>query len=319
MNMNDLGIDLYRTMYMIRRAEEAIQAHYGEDEMKTPMHMSMGEEAIAAGVCHALKWEDHILGTYRSHGIYIAKTQETDLFFCEMYGKENGTSKGKAGSMHLLAPDAGLVCTSAIVGSSIPVSLGVAFANKRAGNGRMTAVFFGDGAIDEGVFWESLNFACLKRLPLLFVCEDNGFAVHSPVSERHGYDSIADIARAFKCDVLSSESTDVEQIHALAKDAVRMAKENERPVFLHLKYYRDLEHVGISEDFKAGYRPHAEFEKWKKLDPVRLQRERLLGTVGPEALAQVEKKIDAQIEKSLAVARQAAFPAANVAAEDVYS
>lgn len=319
MNMNDLGLDLYRTMYMIRRAEEAIQAHYGEDEMKTPMHMSMGEEAIAAGVCRALGREDQILGTYRSHGIYIAKTQETDRFFCEMYGKENGTSKGKAGSMHLVAPDAGLVCTSAIVGSSIPVSLGVAFANKRAGNGRMTAVFFGDGAIDEGVFWESLNFACLKRLPVLFVCEDNGFAVHSPSSERHGYDSISDIVRGFKCDILSSESTDVEQIYALAKDAVRMAKENERPGFLHLRYYRYLEHVGVFEDFKAGYRSRAEFEKWQKLDPVRLQRERLVGTLGPAALAEVEKQIDSQIEKSLAAARQAAFPAAHVAAEDVYA
>lgn len=318
MNMNDLGRDLYRTMYMIRRAEEAIQAHYGEDEMKTPMHMSMGEEAIAAGVCRALGREDQILGTYRSHGIYIAKTQETDRFFCEMYGKENGTSKGKAGSMHLVAPDAGLVCTSAIVGSSIPVSLGVAFANKRAGNGRMTAVFFGDGAIDEGVFWESLNFACLKRLPVLFVCEDNGFAVHSPSSERHGYDSISDTVRGFKCDILSSESTDVERIYALAKDAVRMAKENERPVFLHLSYYRYLEHVGVFEDFKAGYRSRAEFEKWQKLDPVRLQRERLVGTIGPAALAEVEKQIDSQVEKSLAAARQAAFPAAHVAAEDVY-
>ncbi len=316
--MSDLGINLYRTMYMIRRAEEAILAHYGENEMKTPMHMSMGEEAIAAGVCHALGREDQILGTYRSHGIYIAKTQETDRFFCEMYGKENGTSKGKAGSMHLLAPDAGLVCTSAIVASSIPVAIGVAFANKRAGNDRMTAVFFGDGAIDEGVFWESLNFACLKKLPVLFVCEDNGFAVHSPKSERHGYDSITDIVRGFNCDILSSESTDVEQVHSLAKDAVRMAKENERPVFLHLKYYRYLEHVGIFEDFKAGYRSRDEFEKWKELDPVRLQRERLM-KVSPEAVTEVEKQIDAQIGKSLAAAKKAALPKAQIAYEDVYA
>ncbi|MHB9127870.1 MAG: thiamine pyrophosphate-dependent enzyme [Candidatus Humimicrobiaceae bacterium] len=165
MKQPNINIALYKTMYMIRRTEEVIQYHYLEDEMKTPMHMSMGEEAIATGVCHALKPEDQILGSYRNHGIYIAKTQETDKFFAEMYGKVTGTSKGKAGSMHLLAPGSGLVCTSAIVGSSIPVAIGFAFANKYSKNNKIAAVFFGDGAIDEGVFWESLNFACLKKLP----------------------------------------------------------------------------------------------------------------------------------------------------------
>ncbi len=315
--MNESGIALYRTMYMIRSAEKSIQAHYGEDEMKTPMHMSMGEEAIAAGVCHALKPEDQILGSYRSHGIYVAKTQETDRFFAEMYGKASGTSKGKAGSMHLVAPEAGLVCTSAIVGSSIPVALGFAFSNKRFKNGRMTAVFFGDGAIDEGVFWESLNFACLQKLPILFICEDNGFAVHSPTHARHGYDSIADIARKFNCNVLQSDSSDAEQICKLTKDAIKLIRDNERPAFLYLKYYRYLEHVGIGEDFKAGYRSKDEFEQWLKVDPVRLQREKVLRTMGEDRISVLEKGIDEQIESSRMRAKNAAFPDAHTAFEDV--
>ena len=315
--MKQLNINLYKTMYLIRRAEEVIQAHYLEDEMKTPMHMSMGAEAIAAGVCHALKPEDQVLGTYRSHGIYLAKTQETDNFFAEMYGKVTGTSKGKGGSMHLIAPEEGLICTSAIVGSVIPIALGAAFANKQCKNGKTVAVFFGDGAIDEGVFWESLNFACLQRLPVLLVCEDNGFAVHNPSHGRHGYYSIANIVRTFDCNVFESDSTDVEVIYNLAKDAIRVMLDNGRPSFLYLKYYRYLEHVGVFEDFEAGYRSREEFEKWLKVDPIRLQREKLLGLTHEDEVVSLEEKIDEQIETSRLRAQQSPFPATIVVCEDV--
>jgi len=316
--MKELNISLYKTMYMIRKVEETIQAHYPEDEMKTPMHMSMGEEAIVTGVCHALNPKDQVLGSYRSHGIYIAKAQETDKFFAEMYGKATGTSKGKAGSMHLLAPEAGLVCTSAIVGSSIPVALGFAFANKHAKNNRITAVFFGDGAIDEGVFWESLNFACLRKLPVLFICEDNGFAVHSPTSERHGYNSIADIVSKFDCDVFKSKSSDAEVIYNLAREAVKNIKKSARPCFLYLRYYRYLEHVGVFEDFKAGYRSREEFEEWLKVDPVRLQREKLLKLIGEDETVSLENKINEIVESSRLMAKNAEFPPINTAFEDTY-
>ncbi len=316
--MKNLSSILYKTMYMIRSAEKAIQAYYLEDQMKTPMHMSMGEEAIAAGVCHALQPQDQILGSYRSHGIYIAKTQETDRFFAEMYGKFTGTSRGKAGSMHLLAPDSGLVCTSAIVASSIPVALGVAFANKFRKTDRIATVFFGDGAVDEGVFWESINFACLKDLPVLFVCEDNGVAVHSSTHERHGYKSIADIVDKFNCNVFQSDSTDVEIIYELAREAINKIKDTRRPSFLYLKYYRYLEHVGVFEDFKAGYRPREEFEKWLKVDPVSLQRSRLVDQIGKDKVLCLEQKVNKQIESSVVKAKDDVLPSADVATEDVY-
>ncbi|MDD5476685.1 MAG: thiamine pyrophosphate-dependent dehydrogenase E1 component subunit alpha [Candidatus Omnitrophica bacterium] len=316
--MKELNITLYKTMYMIRKVEEKIQAHYLENEMKTPMHMSMGEEAIAAGVCHALKPEDQVLGSYRSHGIYIAKVQETDKFFAEMYGKVTGTSQGKAGSMHLLAPEAGLVCTSAIVGSSIPVAIGFAFANKQTKNGRITTVFFGDGAVDEGVFWESLNFACLSKLPVVFICEDNGFAVHSPVSERHGYGSIAEIVRKFDCSVFQSDSSDVQVIYNLTKNALKEMSNNNKPVFLYFKYYRYLEHVGVFDDFKAGYRPKEDFEKWLKVDPVCMQRKKLVRLINEGKVASLEKEIEDRINLSKTRAQQADFPDARIACEDIY-
>ena len=213
--MSDLGMALYRDMFLCREAEEAICREYMSDVMKTPMHMSMGGEAIAAGICRALGVQDQLVGTYRSHAIYLCRTGETDLFFAEMYGKATGMAHGKGGSMHLSAPEAGLISTSAIVASGIPVAVGAAFANRRQGNGKVVAVFFGDGAVDEGVFWESLNAACLWKLPVLFICEDNGLAVHTPKEVRHGYSDLSEIVAQYRCSVFRDDTTDVERIHDL--------------------------------------------------------------------------------------------------------
>ena len=314
----NLHLELYRTMYLIRAAELLIQKHYREDEMKTPMHMSMGQEAIAAGVCCALKPQDQVLGTYRSHGLYLAKTKESDRFFAEMYGKATGPCGGKAGSMHLFAPESGLICTSAIVASHIPVAIGAAFANQVSGNGRVVAVFFGDGAIDEGAFWESLNLACLKRLPILFVCEDNGYAVHTPAHERHGYKDIGAIVAQFDCNVFSSDSTEVHVIYELTQDALKTMAENDRPCLLHLKYYRYLEHVGVHEDFKAGYRSQREFEAWRAVDPLALQRTHLVSMVCEDAICALEEELDEQVRCSQEKAQAAPLPELSALCEGVF-
>jgi TPP-dependent pyruvate/acetoin dehydrogenase alpha subunit len=286
--------------------------------MKTPMHMSMGQEAIVAGVCHALKPQDQVLGTYRSHGLYLAKTQESDRFFAEMYGKVSGPCGGRAGSMHLLAPESGLICTSAIVAGHIPVAIGAAFASKVRGNERIVAVFFGDGALDEGAFWESFNMACLKRLPMLFVCEDNGYAVHTPAADRHGYEDIRAIAAQFACNVFASDSTDVHVIYDLTREALQVMAEDERPCFLHLRYYRYLEHVGVSEDFAAGYRSRDEFEAWQAVDPLRLQRARLASLVSEERIRDLEMVVDRQVRRSMEKAQAAPFPETSNLREGVF-
>lgn len=308
--MSNENIELYRKMYLIRLAEEKIRAHYHEDEMKTPVHLSIGQEAIVAGVVQALDASDQIFGTYRNHGLYLAKTGDTDRFYAELFGRASGEFGGRAGSMHLFAPQHGFMGSSAIVGTTIPLALGCAFVNQQRQNGKLCAVFFGDGALEEGVFWESLNFACLKKLPLLFVCEDNDLAIHAKRSERQGYKSIADIVSRFDCKVLQSASTDPEVISGLTRQGIAHIRGTGGPVFLHLQYYRYLEHVGIAEDFQAGYRSREEFEKWYARDPVNTQRRKLLETGMAESdISDMEKSITAKIEASIVSAQEAPFPA----------
>ena len=309
MDRMKLNIELYKKIYLIRRSEEKIKKHFYEDEMKTPVHLSVGEEAIAAGVISALDKKDQFLGTYRSHGIYLARTGETDKFFAELHGKETGVVKGKAGSMHLCAPEMGFLGASAIVGSIIPVGVGAAFANKYLNNKKIVSVFFGDGAVDEGVFWESLNLACLMKLPILFVCEDNELAVFTKATDRQGYKSFTDIVSKFDCSVFEGNTTDVEEIYNITNKAIKAIKQKDKPTFLHLKYYRYLEHVGVNEDFDAGYRSKKEFEKWFEKDPIKIQRKKLLKLeCSEEEIKDIEKKIDEQINSSYVKAQMDPFP-----------
>lgn len=307
--MDDLSFKLYKKLYLTRRAEEFIIKYYSEDEMKTPMHMSMGQEAISVGVCHALGSEDQILTSYRSHASFLAKTGDTDIFFAELYGKESGTAQGKAGSMHLSDHARGHLGSSGIVATGIPIAAGVAYANKMKGNGQICCVFFGDGAPDEGAFWESLNVACLMQLPVIFICEDNGFAVHTSKQSRQGYKSITDVVSNFECNVFKDDTTDVEQIHRLTLDAIESINKTHKPAFVHLKCYRYLEHVGIHEDFDAGYRSKSVFMEWYKRDCVTTQRRRLIDDGHAETEVKLaEQQIDEQIKSSITRAKAAPFP-----------
>lgn len=314
-----MSLNLYRKLYLIRRAEEFIVKHYPEDEMKSPMHMSMGQEAVSAGVCQALGSEGQIFSSYRSHAAFLAKTEDTDKFFGELYGKVTGTARGKAGSMHLADPERGHLLSSAVVATSIPVAVGAAYANQQQKTSRISSVFFGDGALEEGVFWESLNYAGLKKLPVLFVCEDNGLAVHTPKSVRQGFQSIARIVSQFGWNVFEEETTDVELIYELAGKAIQSIRSSGKPSFLLLKCYRYLEHVGIQEDFEAGYRPRSEFEEWRKRDSVALQRKKLLDSGYSEGdLAGIERGIERQIEESIRKAKAAPFAGAGELGRGVF-
>lgn len=312
------SLNFYKQLFLIRSAEEKIVAEYQFDEMKTPMHMSMGEEAIVVGVTQALGSNSQTFGTYRSHALFLAVTQNTDQFFSEMYGRKAGAVKGKGGSMHLSCPEKGLMATSAVVASTIPVAVGSAYSNKYLKNGKIVAVFFGDGAVDEGVFWESLNIACLMRLPIIFICEDNGFAVHSKTVKRRGYKSLMNIVKNFNCKVISTDSTDVEEIYKISKKAVTFVKINNQPVFLNLKYYRYLEHVGVNKDFDVGYRSKIEFGKWLKKDPIKLQKERLLKmNINNTQIEKLEEEIMNKIERSINLAKNSPFPESKETYRDV--
>jgi TPP-dependent pyruvate/acetoin dehydrogenase alpha subunit len=314
----DERVALYRTLLLIRQAEEAIRAHYASDDMKTPVHLGIGGEAISVGVCHCLPAKARTFGTYRNHALYLAMTGDVDGFFAELFGKASGPGKGKAGSMHLCRPDRGLTATSAVVATTIPLAVGSALANAYRKDPTPVAVFFGDGAAEEGVFWESINFACLHRLQILFVCEDNGLAIHAQASERRGYRSLIDVLQGFRCTVASADGSDVPAVVEATRHMLSRMRQDRQPGFLHLPYFRLLEHVGIQEDFSAGYRSRPSSEEWKQIDPVERMRAELEALGYPSSdLEAVKTSIDEQIAAGIARARAAAYPPAEALYQDV--
>ncbi|RZB35273.1 MAG: acetoin:2,6-dichlorophenolindophenol oxidoreductase subunit alpha [Desulfobacteraceae bacterium Eth-SRB1] len=316
----ELNKELYKKIYLMRKAEEKIQEVYYTDVMKTPVHLSLGEEAIVAGVCQALSVDDQVYGTCRGHALYLARSKNLGAFYGELCGKVTGVAKGKAGSMHISCPESGFVASSAIVSSTIPVALGAAFAAKYKKSNHIVAVFFGDGATEEGVFWETLNMACLKKLPILFVCEDNGMAIHAQIKDRQNY-SIPEATRSFGLSVHSDDTTDSERIYSITEQAVQDIKKTDVPHLLHLKYHRYLEHVGVNEDYSAGYRGQKDdYADWYARDPVLFQREKLklLGIIGDE-IKLMETEIDQAINESTKLALDAPFPADSELFKDVYA
>ena len=305
-----LGLDLFRKMYLSRRSEEYIIKYYPEDEMKTPMHMSLGQEAVSVAVCHAIGSSGLVLNSYRSHSTFLAHTENIDLFFAELYGRTNGLADGKSGSMHLADPERGHWGSVGIVAGSIPIAVGLAFSQKHLETDSITAVFFGDGAVDEGSFWESINIACVMKLPIIFVCEDNGYAVHTNNATRHGYHSISEVIAKFDCSVFYDESNDVESIYQVAKQAQQIVSSGKGPAFLHIKCYRYLEHVGINDDIQEGYRSLDEYQSWKIKDSLLLQRNKLIQEhkYTADEIYQLEREIDLKIEFSINRARQLPHP-----------
>src|SRR6266566_499665 len=188
---------LYRKLRLIRRAEEEIARIYPSDKIKTPVHLSIGQEAVAVGVCDVLRHDDVVSGTYRSHASYLAKGGDLRAFFAELYGKDSGCARGKGGSMHLVDMNHYILGTSAVVGTTVPIAVGYSLALKREGTGRVVVSFFGDGTAEEGVFYESLNFASLQRLPVLFVCENNGLAIHTPLDKRWATRQLCERVRTY--------------------------------------------------------------------------------------------------------------------------
>lgn len=312
--MSTLDTDLYRSLLIQRRAEEAIIRHYPEDEMKTPCHMTLGQEAAPAGICLALAHAGggDVFTTYRSHGVFLAQTGDIERFFAEMYGKVTGTAEGKAGSMHLAAPETGLILASAIVGSNLAVAVGTAFANRQMQTGRMTAVFFGDGALDEGAFWESLNAASVMRIPMLFVCEDNDFAVHTAKSARQGYRDISEVVERFACDVYRDDSNDADAIYRMTAEATVRARRDRRPAFLHIRCIRYLEHIGMTEDWDQGFRRREDYAHWFEKDSLALQRRRLIAAgLSEVAVDRIEAEIVERIQRAIAAAKAAPMPSSD--------
>ena len=255
----------------IRLVEEMVIELYPSDLIQSPVHLSIGQESVAVGVCSALKAHDLIFPNYRGHAFYLAKGARLDLFFAELMGKQTGISKGKAGSMHLAAPEKGLMGASAVVASTISHAVGAALAERIKPGGDPERIFvsvFGDGATEQGGFFEALNFASIHKLPVLFLCEDNGLAVHTSLRDRQSF-KLEGVAKAFNVQYSRlEEGYDPALVHYATKECAQKIRQGLGPVILHIQTMRYMEHVGPGEDFAAGYRAESEVDEWKKRDPI---------------------------------------------------
>ena len=285
----------YERLYLIRRVEERIAEIYPSDRIKSPVHLSIGQEAVAVGVCHALRPGDIVSGTYRGHAAYLARGGSLKGMFAELYGKDTGVARGKGGSMHLVDMSQAVLGTSAVVGTTVPIAVGYAFAQKALRSGNIVAAFFGDGATEEGVFYESLNFAALHKIPVLFICENNFLAIHEPITKRQATDRLVERVASFGIPTARVISGDVFEIYEAASALVNIIRSDHGPAFIECHTYRWREHVGPGEDYDAGYRSRDELAKWQAKDAVTLVARRLLPQQRREIEIEIERRIDAAV------------------------
>ena len=268
MSKSEIYRNLFYQTMRIRLIEEKIIELYPSDLIQSPVHLSIGQEAAAVGVCANLNINDWIFINYRGHAFYLAKGGPLPEFFAELMGKRYGQSKGKAGSMHLASPRQGIMGASAVVGSTISHAVGAALISKIKNENRIFVANFGDGALEQGVSNESLNFASLYKVPVLFLCEDNNLAVHSPKFERQSF-CLKTLISSYDIPFYEiEEGYDFLEVQKKSKVAIEQVRNSNRPVFLKINTSRYKEHVGPGEDFSAGYRNESDINKWKKLDPI---------------------------------------------------
>ena len=285
---------IYRQLRLIRRVDEEVARIYPSDKIKSPVHLSIGQESVSVGVCAAMRPDDVVSGTYRSHAVYLAKGGDLKGMIAELYGKHAGCAQGKGGSMHLVDMEHNVLGSSAVVGTTIAVAVGYALALKHEGTGRVVAAFFGDGATEEGVFYESLNFAALHRLPVLFVCENNSYAIHTPLAKRWATRRLCERVETYGIRAWQVPDADVFTIRSIAAKAFEAMRTGDGPVFLECHTYRWREHVGPNEDYDAGYRGRAELAPWQQRDQVEV--------VGSSLDGAERRRIDAEIETEIAAA-----------------
>jgi TPP-dependent pyruvate/acetoin dehydrogenase alpha subunit len=306
---------IYRALRRIRRVEEEVARIYPTDKVKSPVHLSIGQESVAVGVCDALRADDVTTMSYRGHATYLAKGGDLPAMIAELYGKVTGCGRGKAGSMHLVDMANGVLGASAVVATTIPLGVGYALALKREGKGRVVAAFFGDGATEEGTFAESVNFAALKRLPVLFVMEDNGYAIHIPRAKRWATDKIGERMRSYGLRTFAVDDGDVFAIRAATTQAIAEMRAGGGPAFLACRTCRWGEHVGPGDDLEADYRDHAELARWKASDQVTIVGK----MIAADERHRIDAEIEAEIAQAFAFAETTAFPEPEELHEHVFA
>lgn len=306
---------IYRSLYRIRKLEEYVAQIYPSDKIKSPIHLSIGQEAPAVGVCEALRLSDVVFGTYRGHALYLAKGGDINAMMAELYGKQTGCGKGKSGSMHLGDQAVGMMGTSAIVATTIPQAIGFALAERMKGKDTVVSVFFGDGATEEGVFWESLNFAALMKLSVLFICENNFYAIHTPLNKRVPTPNYCQRVESFGVKSQRVPNNDVIAINSLTQQWLAEMRTNDQgPRFIEAETYRWREHVGPGEDWDLGFRSFEEGKHWMGRDELK----RIGDMLNVIERSQIEKDCELEIQEAFAFAEASPFPADEELYTDVF-
>lgn len=303
-------LSLYYSMLRIRKVQLRIESLYHLDEMKTPVHLCIGQEAIPVGVSAHLTRDDYISSNHRGHGHYLAKGGDLSALIAELYCKKTGCSKGFGGSMHLVDSSVGHLGSSSIVGGGIPIGTGLALAIQMQKQPRVSVVFFGDGAADEGVLYESINFAMLRQLPVVFVFEDNGFAVCSRTHVRQRWPLLFHSAPSELLHTTTVDGNSVLEVYEAAQVAVQRARSGLGPSLIECRTYRMRGHSGAGSDAKLGYRTEEEIGDWERKDPVGAFRDKLLaeGVSTHRQLEEFELAIDAEIDQAFQLAQESPLP-----------
>ena len=315
----DEQLHLLRLMLRIRRFEEKLALLFKRGRLPGFVHLYLGEEAVAVGVCSALRPDDRITSTHRGHGHLIAKGAEIDRMMAELLGKVDGYCRGKGGSMHIVDFGLGIIGTNGIVGGGIPIGTGSAWGDQQMGRDNVTATFFGDGASNQGVFFESMNLAAVWSLPVIFVCENNQYTEWTPTTKLTA-GRIADRGRAMNIPGVQIDGNDVLAVRQATDEAVARARAGEGPTLIEAMTYRWHGHNEGEEAFAGDYRPREEQDHWRAREPIAAYRRHLLAAgFGETDLDAVDAEETAGVEQALAFAEASPFPDAEEALEALYA
>ncbi|PIU56848.1 MAG: acetoin dehydrogenase [Deltaproteobacteria bacterium CG07_land_8_20_14_0_80_38_7] len=306
-----IAIDILRRMLLIRTTEETIAQKYPEGKMRCPTHLCTGQEAVAAVVGVVLRNDDFAISTHRAHGHYLGKGGDVNSMIAEIYGKVTGCSAGKGGSMHLIDKEVGFMGSTAIVGGTIPVGVGLGFSIQLHGGDQVSCVFLGDGAIEEGVFYESVNFAVLKKLPVLFICENNLYSVYSSLKVRQPegrkiYKMVEGLGIKSDC----GDGNNAIEVYEKLAPTIKEIRNGDGPRFFEFSTYRWREHCGPNFDNNIGYRTEAEYLEWKEKDPVKYMKSRLVDEciLTNEEMHSMENDIQIKVNAAFDFAENSEFP-----------
>jgi TPP-dependent pyruvate/acetoin dehydrogenase alpha subunit len=300
--------EMYNKMLRLRMVEEKIsEIYHFANEMKTPTHLYTGQEAVAVGVCQNLTDADSVSPYHRSHGWYLAKGGDLKSMMAELFGKETGCCQGWGGSMHLIDVAAGVMGSSSILAGTIPHAVGCALAFQIKGLKQVAIAPCGDAAVEEGVFYESLNWAVLKQLPVVFICENNLYSTSTHIRARQPAVDIYQRVASVGIPSQKIDGNDVLQVYAAAQAAVKRARAGQGPSFIEASTYRWREHVGPYYDYDLGYRSKEELDKWMQRCPIQKLEQEF-----PEYRKEAEATIRLEIEGAIAFARESAFPGQEV-------